>query len=793
MGIVGAVPCASPGGEHKGGDPCSRPYEGAHQSCRPKTCPYSHYSYTKQRMTQTTIKPPPDPRIMTLLKPQHLIPSLTSGFVVGLLEIVFAISFATLLFTGPMADYRPLGIGLALLGGILSSIIITLFTSLPGTLGGNQEVPAIIMTLITAEIVLAAPAGAASSAILITVLVAISITTLLTGFAFLALGYFKLGNLVRFLPYPVVGGFLAGTGWLLAAGAISIMAPLPQDFSQLTLFLDPEALFRWLPGVIIGCILLVWTQRSDNFLILPGVLFISLILFYTVAWAAGVSLTQLQHDGWLLGPFTGKSLWRPFPIGDLVNVQWQLISSQAIQILAIVLVSTVGLLLNAGGVELATKKDMDLNRELRVAGFGNLLAGLVPGLISFQQLGLTVINFKLGANNRLTGLIGVLFCVVVLIFGASLLSLVPQIIIGGMLFYLGLSFLAEWVVDSWFKLPKTDYLIVISILLVTIAIGFLEAVAFGVLLASILFVVGYSRIDILRHEFTGASVRSRYTRPPSQRQILYELGEQHYILQLQGFIFFGTADQLLNRVRRRLNDGNQPTLKGVFLDFARITGLDSTGILSFSRMKQVTQEKGVMLIFIAPSADIRNQLEKGGLEEDGEFVFYFPNLDRAIQWGEDRLLAQAEESRPDKIGTLIEQLEILMPGETNIESMLGYFELLDVQAGERLIGMGDQADDLYIIGSGRVTAQIPRPNQTAMRLETTGIGNVIGEIGFYLNIDRTADVVVDEPGFVYRLSLKELQRMEQEDPKAAASLHRLMVHLLAKRVRHLMESINALE
>jgi len=574
---------------------------------------------------------------------------------------------------------------------------------------------------------------------------------------------------------------------------LSFMVPVADGISQFSMLVEPSLLIRWLPGVILGFLMLFLTHRSDNYLILPGLLIGSLFLFYIVAWADGTTVFQLQQDGWLIGPFSAGGLWQPFPTSELINVHWELIAGESTQMLVVVLVSTVGLLLNSGGLELATKRDMDLGRELRVAGIGNLFSGLVPGLIGYQQLSLSAMNFKLKANNRLTGLISVLVCVFALIFGAALLSLVPQVVIGGLLFFLGISFLSEWVVESWTKLPRIDYLIILSILIVTITIGFLEAVILGVMLAMILFVVGYSRIEIVRHEFSGLTFKSRIIRPRWQEQILKEKAGSLYILQLQGFIFFGTADQLLNRVRQRLNASDQPVPTAVYLDFRRITGLDSTGTLSFSRMKQIIEELGAALVFIGPTAKVRKQLEIGGLIEDMECICFFPDLDRAVQWGEDRLLEQEKEVQAEEIISLTNQLQKMVPGDMDFSPLLAYFERMDVKAGQLLISQGDLAQDLYVVCSGQVTAQLPRPNEAPIRLETMGSGHIIGEIGFYLNKKRTADVVVEESGIVYRLSLENMQVMEASDPEAAAILHKLMVHLLAERLIHLTESFNALE
>ena len=117
----------------------------------------------------------------------------------------------------------------------------------------------------------------------------------------------------------------------------------------------------------------------------------------------------------------------------------------------------------------------------------------------------------------------------------------------------------------------------------------------------------------------------------------------------------------------------------------------------------------------------------------------------------------------------------------------------EVQAGSYLITRGDPSDSLLFIEQGQVTAQIESPEGRIIRLETMGAGSVVGELGLYLQKERTADVVADMPTVVYRLSVTQLKSMETTDPDVASALHRIIIHLLAERVVHLITTVNALE
>ncbi len=750
---------------------------------------------------------------------RRLIPSITSGVVIGVLEVALAISFAALIFAGSLAPFVPYGIGYALVGAIIGGAIVALFTSWPGFVGGNQDVPAAIIALMSAAIAGLMPASSTAEETFITVVVTIAITTLVTGLFFLGTGYFHLGSLARFLPYPVVGGFLAATGWLLISGAVSLMADLPPALLQLPALLQSDVILRWLPGVLLAVVIMVVLNRLDHYLVLPVMLLLSTGLFFLIAWGSGSSLADLSAGGWLLGPFAGDGLWQPIRLADLAQVYWPAVFSQAAGIAAIVMVSTISLLLNAGGVELAVDSDIDLDKELRVAGAANMLSSLASGLVGYQQLSFSVLNDRIGANNRLTGMVSTAVCVLALLAGASVLALFPKVVVGALLFLLGLSFIVEWVVEGWSRMPHVDYAIVITILLVTVLVGFFEAVAFGLLLAVILFVVGYSQIDVVRHESSGATYHSRVVRSRPEERLLLEHGEEIIILQLQGFIFFGTADSLLKKVRQRMGDDQLPPLTAVVLDFAYVNGLDSTALISLNRMKTTAAARGVTIVICRANKRSREQLERGGLSGEDTAVRYFDSVDHGVAWCEARLLDRedikphlaAEQARQREGGPTTEAIlarqiaEILHGGqerhtaaageqEAAVEAMLSHFEKLNVDAGMLFISQGTPADSLYFLAEGTATVRLAVPDGSSIRLETVGGGGrILGEIGFFLGGERTADVVAEENSILFRLTRDQLAHMEKAAPQAALLLRRLVANILAERVVRLTNTVRTLD
>jgi SulP family sulfate permease len=307
--------------------------------------------------------------------------------------------------------------------------------------------------------------------------------------------------------------------------------------------------------------------------------------------------------------------------------------------------------------------------------------------------------------------------------------------------------------------------------------------------AVILFAVRYSTVSVTRHALTGAELQSRFTRSPHQRKALLEQGEKTFILQLQGFIFFGTANKLLEQVRGRVEDLKRTPLQFLILDFAMVSGLDSTALLSFTKMKQILHDRGITCLVTSASAEILKQLEKG------EFVSKdtaFPDLDHGLEWVENKLLRSASEQEQQNL-SLQEILHQLLPDETHLPALFEFLEKKVVKAGEYLIRQEDEADHIYFVESGQVTAQLEYIHEAPVRLETMKSGRVIGELGFYLGQKRTAAVVADEPSTVYYLSAKNLAQMEKKSPQVASYFHQLIIQLMAERTTHLIRTVAALE
>ena len=726
-------------------------------------------------------------------QPTLLLPSLTAGLIAAIVTISMEISLAALIFSGDLNQFLAGGIGLMLFGAFVVGIVVALLTSLPGAISVPQDTPAAIFALIAASIALSMK-GAEPKAVYATVVGAIAITSIITGAVYLLIAWFKASWFVRYIPYPVIGGFLAGTGWLLSLGAFGVMTNInlsPSTFPQLFM---PDNLFNWIPGLVFAVILLLVLRKSNHYLITPGALVIATALFYGYLFISGISITEASARGWLLGPFPSGGLYQPLTPASLGLVDWSAILQNGDKIFTIVILSVIALLLNASALEVTVKQDINLNRELQAAGWANLLGGLGGSTVGYQTLGLSSLAHRLGAKTRLANIISALICGAALFFGASVISFFPKPVLGGMLLYLGLSFLVDWLIDARRALPTIDYILVWIILFIIASVGFLEGIIAGTFIAAILFVVSYSRVDVIKNALNGSIYHSKVDRPKLHRDILHDQGDEIYILNLQGFLFFGTIQNVLEKIRHRIDKKDLCKLGFIVLDFHRVTHVDSSAVFGITRLKQVIQANNILMVWTEVKPEIVKNLELGGLKDDTDNSFVIkPSLDEGVEWCENKILTrQGMNDLTGFIEKVESQLKRVFPDLQGSDRLLQYLERRELREGEVLIKQGDPADEMYFVESGLVTIELELPNNKHLRLRSIRGGAMVGEVGMYLQQERTASVIAARPSVVYRLSAQSLKTMQVKDSEVAAQFHEWIARLLAERIADNNRIIEAL-
>jgi len=706
----------------------------------------------------------------------------SAALVTAAFTVIACSSFAALIFSGPLDKFVGQGIWIGLFTAFVVGTIVAVASSCPGIIAIPQDRVAPILALMAGSMVAKMGAASAQEKCL-AVMAAIAIVSLITGLFLFVLGRLRLGNLIRYIPYPVIGGFLAGSGWLLVRGSMRVMTGQPFSLGNLTVLFQPAVLIKWLPGIIFACLVFVALKRWRHPLTLPLMLLAAIGLFWIVIKAGGISVIQARQHGWLPNLAAGQGSQGVSSFFVINSAPWYLMSQELSILATILLTSVVSILLTASALELAAGEEIDLNRELRAAGLATIAAGLGGGMVGFHSLSLSRLVVSMKARSRWVGVISGLLCGLALFAGPSLVLLLPQFVCGGLLFFLGLTFLWEWIYEARRTLTAVDYGVVILIVAVVGAVGYPEGVGVGILAATIMFIHNYSRVDVVTHAYSGADLRSNVDRSMHESKLLRERGAQTYVLRLQGFIFFGTANHLLHEVRLRANDTAQPQLKFVIMDFRRVTGLDASAIFSLNKVQNLARKQGFVLLLSQVPSDLVAQFRRGGLTgPTGSGPEIMPDLDSALEWCEDRLLAMGNGHQQNITAELERQLQTAWPVHISAQSILPYLERLEVPAATHLIRQSEQSESLYFVESGRVTARLELEDGRSLRLRTMRAGTFVGEVGLFLRGVRSASVVTEQPCIVYRLSINALERMSRENPDLALAFHRYLICLLGERL-----------
>ncbi len=447
--------------------------------------------------------------------------SVAAGLIIGAVESVLAIAFAALVFGGLLGARLPDGIGLYLGAAALTLAFMAWRSGSRGVVGSVQDAAAAVLGLVAA----AAAAKAADLDLIarqsglevhdrpdvfLTVVAATLVVTVLCGVLFVVIGRFRLGGLIRFVPYPVVGGFLAGTGWLLFKGGIYVATGTILHLRTVPAMIREYQLAHWLPALAFGAILLISVRVVKRPLVIPAVIAIGLVVFVAGMVATGSSIEEVREGGWLL--FTSSETaqpWKPWTLRAIGGADWLSVLESWAGIVTAVFVATFAILFNISGTELVLDRDLDTNQELRDAGVLNVVSGALGGIPGYHALSLTALAARMSVDARAAGLIAALVPLAAVVVGAEVVALIPRMIVGGVLVFLGLSFIVEWVWDKRRLLPPLEYAVVVVILVGIIVWGFLVGVVIGLVLAVVLFAISYGRIELVREVAFGETYRSQ--------------------------------------------------------------------------------------------------------------------------------------------------------------------------------------------------------------------------------------------------------------------------------------------
>ncbi len=692
----------------------------------------------------------------------------TATLATAISGIGMAIAVATLIFAGPLHAGLPRATSNFIMGTAIVAGLVGLRSRLIPAVATLQDGPAVVLVALAATV-----ADSSGSDAPLNVLVLIACVTFVTAIAMILIGHFGLAGVVRFLPTTVVGGFIAGTGWLLFKGGFDVMLDSHLGHDDIGSLFQPEIAKYWVPGLALGTMIqLLGSWRRIPPVVLSLLVIAAVTAFYSIV-AASSSISSVEDANWLIGPFpsgAGLGLITPSELGA---VEWSAIFASPGAALAVIAVALVAVLLNLSGLETLTGTRIDMKHELRTIGIANLLLaplGAVPG---FHALGDTALARKMGARTRVMPLGVAFICLPAAAFGSSLVGFMPRFVAGGLLIAIGLGLLVSWASSMATTVSRSEQLLSALILILIATVGILEGITFGLVAACLIFVVRYSRIDPVRIESTGRETASRVVRQPAEQLVLDANAKQLAIYQLTGYLFFGSFTTVVDRVRMRL-ESNRGAPDFIVLDFRHVTGIDSSGFELLDRLAAEAAEVDAEILV----SNLDAALESRGA---GPGRKLFAKLDFALEYAEEELLNRNGDAN---------LLDLADPFAGLSADLRFEFGERSAKAGDVIITQGEPGNSMFLLLSGDLIVTRIDDDGVRHRLRRVGRGTVIGELSVLVDTKRTAEITAETDVEMLVLGSDDYQRLRQERPTLALELQDFVLRELASRTASLSDYLS---
>jgi SulP family sulfate permease len=699
------------------------------------------------------------------------------GGAASVLTVTFGLSYALLIFAGPLAPYLSYGVAATFISSAILAGVIAAGSSLPFAVSGPESSTAAMTGILASSMVERIVAADPSAPLLAPVLITLALATVLTGIVLCGFGMTRMGRAIRYVPYPVVGGFLGATGLLVLLGAVRVITGQRLQFATLGQFEDLLTLYKLAAACVMAIILYMTWHRSRSSFGLPAILIGGLIVAHVAFWLAGISLSEAQAAGWTFQPPPSVTFMSPWSIDELHNYPWHLLPDLSGNFIAVIFVTASSTLFNTTGIEVAAHREANLERELNVTGLANMLAGAFggyPGCISISR---TVLNYNSGGTGPLSGLTVAAISLLMLVFAPSLLGYMPKFVLGGLLIYLGVDALHKWIVQSRRRLSFAEYLSLLAIIVIIVEWGFIAGILIGVVIGCATFAFSASRIDSIKFSFDGSEYRSSLDRSREQLAVLAAHGGSVQGLNLQSYLFFGSANRLYQHVKALL--ARHPECRFLVFDFKLVTGIDSSAAYSFAQIKRAANDRGIRLVLVNLQAATEKTLRSS--EFVSAEVSIMLELDHALEWCENEIVAQ-HEGRGGEEASLRDWFVRILGSEQDAMELIHRCERLEVHAGEIIVSAGDAANSMHFILDGRVGVMIPAGEGGLTRVRSLGRYTTVGEMGLVARAPRNATIQAEVASVLYVLSVNQFEAIKTENPALSQKLLTFFVLVMAERL-----------
>ena len=718
------------------------------------------------------------------MKTATLVGDFWGGLGAMLVALPSAIAFGVTIFAPLGGSYAALGA----LAGILGATALGLVAPAIGGAGRLITAPCAPAVAVLAAVAIESTEEGLAPEV---VLLRLALIAVLCGVLQLVFGLVGIGRLIKYMPYPVVSGYLTGVGLIIIASQVPKFLGLAEGDSPWQALAAPSA---W-SGIGIGvglatvaAMLLAprFTKKIPAAILGLGA---GVLVYFGLAFAEPGLLT-LEGNARVVGAFGGAE----GGFVDAVGTRWAAIGGVGVDDVAAVAVPglTLAVLLSIDTLKTClvldalTKTRHDSNRVLIAQGAANLASTAVGGVPGAGQMGATVVNLSSGGQTRLSGVIaGVLSLIAFLAFG-SVIAWVPLAALAGILIVIGVRMIDQ---HSFALLRNRstilDFAVIVVVIAVALGYSLVAASGVGVALAVMLFIREQVGGAIVRRKAFGNEMFSKQIRVPEEMAVLEDKGAQTAIFELQGSLFFGTADQLYTTLEPELK-----TRRYVVLDMRRVQSVDITAAHMLEQIEDLLAEREAYLLFsdvprnVPSGRDMQAYFDEVGLVRPTHHVRVFGEMDDALEWVEDHILEAAKFSRTHKQALELREMDLFVGRKAEtLAELEACMVRRSFKAGEKIFTRGETGDELFLIRRGAVRIVLPLTAQQH-HVATFGRGSFFGEMSFLDRGERSADAVADTDTDLFVLSRQRFDEVTVHHKRLAIQLLGNIARILALRLRY---------
>ena len=717
------------------------------------------------------------------------------GLAAMLVALPASVAFGVTIYAAIAPHYAPFGA----LAGVIGAMTLGLIAPM---LGGTDR-------LISAP---CAPAAAVLSAFAIemahagqppvNIILLMTMLCILTGLIQILLGFLRIGSLIKYIPYPVVSGYLSGVGLIIIASQIPKFLGAA-DKTWFDLAFSPVH-WDW-RSVLIGCVTIFVTFFAFKVIKKVPATIIGILAGLLAYGAIGLtddSLFRLENNDLVIGMLnaSGEGYFsllteRWSQMGELKLMQIGNLTSGALTLAALLSIDT---LKTSVVLDQKTRTLHEPNRELVAQGVGNIAASVLGGIPGAGTMGASMVNLSSGGTTRISSLIeGALTIIAAFLLG-SFVAWIPVATLSGVLIVVGLRMIDTdplRFLES--RSTAVDFMVVLAVIGVALTIGLVAASVTGVGLSVILFLREEVGGKVVRRKSLVAQRSSTWIRPDKERKILEAVGDSALIFELQGSLFFGTAQQLYLAIAADLYRVNY-----LIIDMQRVQSIDVTAAHSLNLIRSALTERNAWILLsnvpekLANGRNLREFLELSGMTPEAENLFYMNTLEEAIEWVEQHLLGR-EETRETSITPPLNLEEISLFKNSNPETFTDLAASLEEKSyknGDKIYSFGELDSNLYIVRKGEIRTfnHIGR-SLNKKHAATFRRGDIFGTLAFLDGNPRNNDAIATRDTELFVLTRAKFDHLSVTHKRVAFLLADKLAQNLAIRLRHTEEELTVLQ